>query len=149
MIRRAGGKNFEKPRVLTAENAVSVSARAHYLRTANWKKMRERREGRTRRTEGESGKREKERKGGREEKIAASGFSRCSWNNFDVCMDEGGTTRRCRLSTPFFTDTPSSDFFRGANLAYHAAAVPPPRERQKLSLNNESVADRLRGRNAS
>lgn len=35
-------------------------------------------------------------------KIAASGLSRCSWNNFDVCMDEGALPPS--HSTPSFSD---------------------------------------------
>lgn len=46
------------------------------------------------------GKSERERK-----KIAASGFPRCSWNNFDVCMDEGGTIA---AFSPFPDIRPSS-----------------------------------------
>lgn len=58
-----------------------------------------------------------------EKKIAASGLSRCSWNNFDVCMDEGALPSS--RSTPSFLEpflVPGS-FFRGVNSAYHMAAV--------------------------
>lgn len=74
------------------------------------------------REKGSRQKRKKnERKGGK--KIAASGLSRCSWNNFDVCMDEGALLPPC--STPSFPDSflvPDS-FFRGVNSAYHMASA--------------------------
>lgn len=109
--------------------------------------------------------REKRKKGerawGRKEKIAASGFPRCSWNNFDVCMDEGGTTV---AFNPFLfllpslppSPPPKSPFPRREFGTPHGelrlsslnACARDWQWVRKLSLNNESVW-RLRARRFS
>lgn len=93
------------------------------------------------------GKRNKREMGEGREKIAASGSARCSWNNFDVCMDEGGTAAVFNLPQPLSLFRPGRahrDFLLsrcefGMQVSALGARV------RKLSLNNESERQGARG----
>lgn len=154
MIKYWRKKKFQKSDSARWQGKLSSRCRRKPAICEQWSKKR-------REERGKKEEREKRKKGertwGRKEKIAASGFPRCSWNNFDVCMDEGGTTVAFNpfLSWAFFP--PPRILFRGVNLVHHMAnsdchpltrARARERERgwmRKLSLNNESVW-RLRAR---